>query len=276
MLIHLRDQLLALQRMAELTKPGGLLISAEEYDRLASLVPFPVSRYRADRESAVVFWLPGIKTWGRMLWTAGYDDVRQARALPHALDRGLVGAPRGAPRPQGAVSSRTTPAASLGRARMASGGQAGATEVDRAARVGTYENARPEVQALVPRDARRLLDLGCASGALGAALKAGQGCSVVGVEVDPLYAARARERLDEVVEADLETFVPETLNHPQGGQTPFDGQWGQTPFDCVVAADVLEHVREPLAVPTAPSPNESARKSSTRSTPGPSRMSVPT
>ena len=33
---------------------------------------------------------------------------------------------------------------------MASGGQAGATEADRAARVGTYENARPEVQALVP------------------------------------------------------------------------------------------------------------------------------
>jgi tRNA (mo5U34)-methyltransferase len=76
-LIHLRDQLLALERMAALTRPGGLLISAEEYDRLASLVPFPVSRYRADRESAVVFWLPGIRTWGRMLWTAGYDDVRR-------------------------------------------------------------------------------------------------------------------------------------------------------------------------------------------------------
>jgi hypothetical protein len=47
---------------------------------------------------------------------------------------------------------------------MASGGQAGATAAERAARVGTYENARPEVQALVPRDARRMLDLGCASG----------------------------------------------------------------------------------------------------------------
>jgi len=76
-LIHLRDQLLALERMAALTKPGGLLISAEEYDRLASLVPFPVSRYHADRESAVVFWLPGIRTWARMMWTAGYDDVRR-------------------------------------------------------------------------------------------------------------------------------------------------------------------------------------------------------
>jgi tRNA (mo5U34)-methyltransferase len=76
-LIHLRDQFLALQRMAELTKPGGTLISAEEYDQLASLVPFPVSRYRADRDKAVVFWLPGIRTWKRMIWSAGYDDVRR-------------------------------------------------------------------------------------------------------------------------------------------------------------------------------------------------------
>jgi hypothetical protein len=38
-----------------------------------------------------------------------------------------------------------------------------------------YENPRPEVQALVPRDAGRILDLGCASGALGAALKERQG-----------------------------------------------------------------------------------------------------
>jgi len=34
-----------------------------------------------------------------------------------------------------------------------------------------YESARPDVQALVPQSARAILDLGCASGALGAALK---------------------------------------------------------------------------------------------------------
>jgi tRNA (mo5U34)-methyltransferase len=76
-LIHLRDQFLAFERMAGLTKPGGTLISAEEYDRLASLVPFPVSRYRADRDKAVVFWLPGIVTWRRMIWSAGYEDVQR-------------------------------------------------------------------------------------------------------------------------------------------------------------------------------------------------------
>jgi tRNA (mo5U34)-methyltransferase len=74
-LIHLRDQLLALERIANMCT--GTFISAEEYDRLANLVPFPVSRYRADRDRAVVFWLPSIRTWRRMLWTAGFDKVEQ-------------------------------------------------------------------------------------------------------------------------------------------------------------------------------------------------------
>jgi len=76
-LIHLRDQLLALERMAALTRPGGLLISAEEYDPLTSLLPFPAARYRPDRDSSVVFWQPGLGTWPRMMRTAGYDRVRR-------------------------------------------------------------------------------------------------------------------------------------------------------------------------------------------------------
>ena len=72
-LIHLRDQLLALERIANLCT--GTLISAEEYDRLTSLLPFPVSRFRADRDSDVVFWQPSVRTWKGMLWTAGFDRV---------------------------------------------------------------------------------------------------------------------------------------------------------------------------------------------------------
>ena len=102
----------------------------------------------------------------------------------------------------------------------------------RTARRFAYENPRPDVQALVPASARRVLDLGCSSGALGAALKARQGCEVVGVEADPDYAADAEARLDEVVVADLEGFDPTWLGR----------------FDCVVAADVLEHLRDPWAV----------------------------
>jgi hypothetical protein len=31
----------------------------------------------ADRDKAVVFWLPSARTWRRMLWTAGFDRVEQ-------------------------------------------------------------------------------------------------------------------------------------------------------------------------------------------------------
>lgn len=96
-LVHLRDQLLALERCANLCH--GRLILAEEYDRLTSLLPVPVSRYHADRDAAVVFWLPSRKTWKRMVYTAGFDDVKDVgrftqkiksasgstRAIPHVV-----------------------------------------------------------------------------------------------------------------------------------------------------------------------------------------------
>ena len=74
-LIHLRDQFLALERIAGLC--SGTFISAEEYDRPTSLLPFPVSRYRVDRDSDVVFWMPSRKTWRRMMWSAGFERVEE-------------------------------------------------------------------------------------------------------------------------------------------------------------------------------------------------------
>ncbi len=95
-----------------------------------------------------------------------------------------------------------------------------------------YENPRLELQRHVPADARRILDLGCASGALGAALKARQPCHVLGVERDPDYAARAQERLDQVLVADVE--------HLEFSYLP--------PVDCLICGDVLEHLVDPWRV----------------------------
>lgn len=74
-IMHLRDQLLALERITKLCT--GTFISAEEYDPWCNLLPFPASRYLADRDRAVIFWLPSIRTWRRMLWTAGFDNIVQ-------------------------------------------------------------------------------------------------------------------------------------------------------------------------------------------------------
>ena len=82
-LIHLRDQLRALERLAGLCR--GQLILAEEYDPATSLLPVPVARYHADRDRAVVFWLPSRRTWRRMTWTAGFEDVREHGRFALAL-----------------------------------------------------------------------------------------------------------------------------------------------------------------------------------------------
>lgn len=93
-----------------------------------------------------------------------------------------------------------------------------------------YASSRPEVVALVPPAARRVLDVGCSDGHLGAALVA-RGHHVVGLEVDPVLAAAAAGRLDEVHEVDAEAAVA--------------AERGFGEFDCIVLADVLEHLRDP-------------------------------
>jgi tRNA (mo5U34)-methyltransferase len=72
-LIHLRDPMLALERMAALCS-GGLIL-AEEYSR--RLAPFPFVRgaeFRGDSPWST-WWIPTIGTWLRMAYTAGFEDV---------------------------------------------------------------------------------------------------------------------------------------------------------------------------------------------------------
>jgi len=100
----------------------------------------------------------------------------------------------------------------------------------RAARAAAYESERAEIVALVPARARRVLDLGCSTGWLAAALKARQDVEVVGIEREPTYAQEARARCDRVIEGNVED-VPRDLGR----------------FDCLVAADILEHLVDPWA-----------------------------
>jgi tRNA (mo5U34)-methyltransferase len=74
-LIHLRDQVLALERIAALC--DGLFISVEPYDRLLSLLGLAAARYRAPREASVVFWEPTLRAWRQMILTAGFRSVEQ-------------------------------------------------------------------------------------------------------------------------------------------------------------------------------------------------------
>jgi GT2 family glycosyltransferase/tetratricopeptide (TPR) repeat protein/2-polyprenyl-3-methyl-5-hydroxy-6-metoxy-1,4-benzoquinol methylase len=95
---------------------------------------------------------------------------------------------------------------------------------------GYFEFARPEVLALIPQSARKVLDVGCGAGRLGEALKRRQPAEVVGIEFVEEAAQAARERLDQVLVGDVEAM-----------ETGFTAG----SFDAVVCADVLEHLRDP-------------------------------
>jgi trans-aconitate methyltransferase len=98
----------------------------------------------------------------------------------------------------------------------------------REARAAAYERARPEILEHVPLSARRILDLGCATGATGKALKERQPAHVTGIEIEPEYAREAERNLDRVIVGDV-AQPPKILGT----------------YDALIAADVLEHLVDP-------------------------------
>lgn len=98
------------------------------------------------------------------------------------------------------------------------------------AAIAMGQDQPPPLVAKVP-DGSRVLDLGCSVGQLARHLVA-KGCTVVGVELDPEAAVRAREHCESVHVADLDLVDLTAL-------------LGEERFDVVVAADVIEHLRDP-------------------------------
>jgi len=86
----------------------------------------------------------------------------------------------------------------------------------------------------VPQAVRRILEVGCAEGRLGAHLKSlDPSRTVIGLELEPGPAAEAAKRLDQVLVQDAEASLA-------------DLEPGS--LDCILYGDVLEHFRDPLNV----------------------------
>jgi tRNA (mo5U34)-methyltransferase len=93
-LIHIRDPMLALERMAGLCR--GDFIVAEEYSRRLERVPrFRLAEFKSGAH--MTWWRPTTKTWLSMIHTAGFEDVRhherfnmrfrdkRGRGVPHTV-----------------------------------------------------------------------------------------------------------------------------------------------------------------------------------------------
>lgn len=85
-------------------------------------------------------------------------------------------------------------------------------------------------------EGKRVLELGPATGYMSRAFT-DRGCGVVGIEFDPEMARRAADHCERVIVGDLDAI-------------DLDEELGEERFDVVVAADVLEHLKDPLAALT--------------------------
>jgi len=98
--------------------------------------------------------------------------------------------------------------------------------------MGRKKDRREEFLSLVPLNARKILDVGCGSGGLGAVLRK-KGIDVIGIENSEGLYREASEKLKQVFLADIEKF-----------QIPFSKGY----FDCIIYGDVVEHLIDPLTV----------------------------
>jgi len=95
-----------------------------------------------------------------------------------------------------------------------------------------YSHCRRDILAEVPATARRVLSVGCGAGATEGEL-ARSGVRVVGIELNSDAAATARSRGIEVIEGDALASFPALRDRR---------------FDCLIYADILEHLTNPVAV----------------------------
>lgn len=96
-----------------------------------------------------------------------------------------------------------------------------------------YRQERGEVACLVPMDAKKILDVGCGEGVLGKGLLDRGAVEVVGIEISSSVAKKAQENISSVICGDVENVT-----------LPFERGY----FDCIIFADVLEHLQNPLSV----------------------------
>ena len=92
-----------------------------------------------------------------------------------------------------------------------------------------YHGERPEMMPFVPKDAKRILEIGCGEGHFSELLARELNCETWGLELDPGAAAAARKRLNHVFQGDI---------YEQLSLIP------KKNFNCVILNDVLEHLAD--------------------------------
>lgn len=94
-----------------------------------------------------------------------------------------------------------------------------------------YASERGDIIALIPIEAKRILDVGCGFGLMGRSIKEKRKfVEVSGIEAEPNAIEIAKTNLDAVIAGDVESV-----------KLPFENGY----FDCIIYGEILEHLKDP-------------------------------
>ena len=100
----------------------------------------------------------------------------------------------------------------------------------------SYIGKRNDILGVISGNVNSVLDVGCSIGTLGEKIKQKiNKVKVVGIEIDKQMAKVAKEKIDQVIVGDVEEIVLEDKLPPNY-------------FDCIIFADILEHLKDPWRV----------------------------
>lgn len=99
-----------------------------------------------------------------------------------------------------------------------------------------HEYHNPDLLKLIPLQSKRIIEVGCSSGALAREFKAlSPSCDWLGIEIDASYVELAKRYCDRTLALDIEFASDEFWRDAQNA-------------DCWIFGDTLEHLRDPWKV----------------------------
>lgn len=99
----------------------------------------------------------------------------------------------------------------------------------------SYIGERNDILKLIPNKVKKILDVGCSTGILGEQIRNRNAAEVIGIEINREMAQIAQKKIDKVITENIE-------------EIKLNDYFSYKYFDCIIFADVLEHLKDPWKV----------------------------